>query len=103
MQNTLEYSGDLKAVPKIQHCPAPKPLAHYAKTYDGHQQAMAAACLSGGFTMKSIADEVGVHNARPSPRCKSDPKNISLIQQILFHEKKVPVTKPNDVIRCLTP
>jgi len=62
MQNTREYSGDLKEIPKIQHRPAPKPLAHYVKTCDDQQQSMAAAYLSGGYTMIAIADEfVGVH------------------------------------------
>ena len=70
MQNTLEYSGDLKEIPKIQHRPVPKPLAHYGIKYDDQQQAMAAAYLSGGYTMKAIADEFGVHYATVSRAVK---------------------------------
>jgi len=70
MQNTVEYNGDLKEIPKIQHRPAPKPLVHYAKRYDDQEQAMAAAYLSGGYTMKAIADEFGVHYATVSRAVK---------------------------------
>ena len=70
MQNTLEYSGDLKEISKIQHRPVPKPLAHYGIKYDDQQQAMAAAYLSGGYTMKAIADEFGVHYATVSRAVK---------------------------------
>jgi putative transposase len=60
----------LKEIPKIQHRPAPKPLAHNAKTYDDQQKAMAAAYLSGGYTMKAIADGFGVHYATVSRAVK---------------------------------
>lgn len=61
MQKKIEAYGDMAEIPKAQHRPKAQPFAYYAKTYDNPREAMAAAFSSGGYTMKAIADEFGVH------------------------------------------
>jgi transposase len=48
-------------IPKAQHRPMAQPLAYYAKNYDNPREAMAVAYSTGGYTLKAIADEFGVH------------------------------------------
>ena len=75
MQNKFEHGGDLKEIPKVQYRPIAKPLAYYVKIYEDKKEAMAAAYFSGGYTMKAIADEFGVHYATVSRAVKQIENN----------------------------
>jgi hypothetical protein len=66
LQTKISTEGDIKEIPKAQHRPKAKPIAHYVKAYINPKDAMVAAYLSGGFAMKAIADEFGVHYATVS-------------------------------------
>ncbi len=70
MQEKIVTDGDLKEVPKAQHRPSEKPIRQYMAAYDDRREAMAAAYLSGGYTMKAIAEELGMHYATVSRAVK---------------------------------
>ena len=61
----LPETGDLSEVPRAQRAAAPS-LAEIAGTSDTAHDAMARAYLSGGHTMKAIAEHFGVHYATVS-------------------------------------
>jgi hypothetical protein len=54
--------SDLSEVPRAQRRPLVLPLAHYRRRHPQRDQAMAAAYLSGAYTMKETADAFGVHS-----------------------------------------
>ena len=66
LQAKISTKGDIKESPKAQHRPKAKPITHYVKAYNDPKEAMAAAYLSGKYTMKAIAEEFGVHYATVS-------------------------------------
>ncbi len=70
MQKKIVTDGDLKEVPKAQHRPSAKSIKHYIAVCDDRKKAMAAAYLSGDYTMKAIAKEFGVHYATVSRAVK---------------------------------
>lgn len=51
---------ELIGVPQLQLRPTAKPLSWYAKTFPNRNEAMAKACLSGGYSKKSVASHFGV-------------------------------------------
>ena len=63
LQAKTSTAGDIREIPKAQHRPKAKPISHYVKAYNYPKEAMVAAYHSGGYTMKAIVDEFGVHYA----------------------------------------
>lgn len=67
MQRQIEAGGgDLSEIPRAQRRPQAKSIAHYQRSYDNRDEAMAQAYLTGEYTLKSIADHFGVHYATVS-------------------------------------
>lgn len=60
MQARLDDEARLDEIPAKRRAP-PKPLAHYVAVYRERDAAIAAAYLDGGYTMKAIGDEFGLH------------------------------------------
>lgn len=75
MQKKIDTNGDLNEIPSAQRRPKAKPLAYYEKAYKDKKQAMAAAYLSGGYTMKAIAEAFNVHYATVSRAVKLSENN----------------------------
>jgi hypothetical protein len=61
MQDQLGSDVDLSEVPRPQHRPAAKPIAHYAAHAGSLQEAMAQTYDTGQYTLRQIADYFGVH------------------------------------------
>ncbi len=57
---------DLAEVPRAQRRPKPKPLVEYARICRDRDGAIAAACASGGYTLKEIGAFFGLHYAQVS-------------------------------------
>ena len=65
-QAKISTNGDIEEISRAQYRSKVKPIAHYVKAYNNPKEAMVVAYLSGGYTMKAIADEFGVHYATVS-------------------------------------
>ena len=61
----LPTGGDTDEIPRLQRGQA-APLADFSRDASSPHEAMAKAYLSGGYTMKTIADYFGVHYATVS-------------------------------------
>ncbi len=66
VRSVLPRDRDLSEVPREQRRPRARPLADYARLHSDRDAAMAAACASGGYTLKAIGDYFGVHYTRVS-------------------------------------
>jgi hypothetical protein len=55
------HSTSLDEIPKMQRKPFPQALQMFAKAYGNKRTAMAAAYVSGAYTLKAIAAYFGVH------------------------------------------
>lgn len=53
--------ADLSEVPRSQRRPLPKSLDHYAQMHQERDKAIRAACLSGGYTLKDLANYFDLH------------------------------------------
>ena len=70
MQKRITAHQDLSEVPQAQRRAPPQSLARYAKHTGTASEAMAHAFASGGYTLKEIADYVGVHYSTVSRAVK---------------------------------
>ena len=70
MQKKSAASADLAEIPRVHRRAATKPLDYHARRHCDPRTAMAAAYLSGGHTMKAIAEYFGVHYATVSRAVK---------------------------------
>jgi hypothetical protein len=61
MQAQIEDEASLDDIPKVQRCLHPQALDDFVKAHGDRREAMAAAYLSGAYTMKAIATHFGVH------------------------------------------
>jgi putative transposase len=61
MQARLQPSERLDEIPKVQRRPVPQSLQAFSEAYSDKRTAMAAAYVSGAYTMKAIAAHFGVH------------------------------------------
>jgi putative transposase len=61
MQARLRATETLDEIPKGQRLPVPQSLQAFAEAYSDQRTAMAAAYVSGAYTMKVIAAYFGVH------------------------------------------
>ena len=66
MQKQVAAMDTLGEVPRAQRRALAKPLSDYAKRHREPKAAMAAAYLSGDYSMKAIAEYFGVHYATVS-------------------------------------
>ena len=66
MQKQVAAMDTLGEVPRAQRRALAKPLSDYAKRHREAKAAMAAAYLSGDYSMKAIAEYFGVHYATVS-------------------------------------
>jgi putative transposase len=66
MQKKIGSRDNLGEIPRAQRRAVAKPLAYYAKRHRAPKTAMAAAYLSGDYSMKAIAEYFGVHYATVS-------------------------------------
>jgi REP element-mobilizing transposase RayT len=72
MQSTLSLDQPLEEIPRAQRRPIAKTLQHYRTQFaDNPSTGMALAYLSGGYAMKVIAQEFGVHYTTVSRAVKS--------------------------------
>jgi REP element-mobilizing transposase RayT len=61
MQARLRDTETLDEIPKVQRHPVPQSLQAFAEAHSNRRTAMAAAYVSGAYTMKAIAEYFGVH------------------------------------------
>lgn len=86
-QRRLPKDRDLSEVPRAQRRPPAKPLAEYAEAYPDHDQAIAIAYASGGYTLKEVGQYFGLHYARVSRivRQAKEAKGKTLFARKLNH------------------
>ncbi|MEF8731221.1 MAG: transposase [Candidatus Accumulibacter meliphilus] len=61
MRQKVPKDRDLRELPHAKGRAPAQPLAHYARSYPGRDEAIAAAFASGGYTLKDIGDYFGLH------------------------------------------
>lgn len=66
MQRKVDGSRRLREIPETQRRPVPRLLSWYFKQYQGRDKAIFEAFSSGGYNMREIGDQVGVHYSRIS-------------------------------------
>jgi hypothetical protein len=66
LRRTLPPDRDLSVVARAQRRKLPEPLPHYAAMYADRDQAIAAAYASGGYTLKAIGGQFGLHYSQVS-------------------------------------
>lgn len=72
MQALIDADKTLDEVPSSQRRPLAKPLAHYEKTSRSRNEAIWEAWLSGGYTMKEIAEYFCLHYSSVSKIIKTN-------------------------------
>ena len=80
VRHQLPQGQDLSKIPRAQRRSPAKPLPEYASLHPDRDEAIAAAYVSGGFTLKEIGDYFGLHYAQVSrivrrvknAKCKMD-------------------------------
>lgn len=72
MQSAIPPEQSLEEIPRMQRRPVAKPLAEYREEYQHDPRSgMALAYLAGGYAMKEIAAEFGVHYTTVSRAVKA--------------------------------
>jgi len=66
MQGHLEPDRNLSEVPVGQKRRVAPPLKEYERVSGGRDEAIVAACVRGGYTMKEIGEHFGLHYSRIS-------------------------------------
>jgi REP-associated tyrosine transposase len=66
MQGRRRDIESLDEIPKVQRQPVPQSLQAFAEAYGDKQMAMAAAYVSGAYTLKAIAAYFSVHSSTVS-------------------------------------
>lgn len=61
MQARLNDEAPLDDIPATQRRAPAKPLEHYARAHRNRNEAISAAYLSGGYSMKAIGEHFGLH------------------------------------------
>ena len=70
VQKRQPQSDDLSEIPRAHRRPPSKPLAWYAQTSRDPHRAMTRAFISGGYTLKDIAEYFAVHYSTVSRAVK---------------------------------
>jgi len=68
----LAQNKDLAEIPRARRRPLARPLEYYRDTIGDRRKAMAAAYVSGDYTMKQIAEVFGVHYSTVSRAVKRE-------------------------------
>jgi putative transposase len=63
MQRQAQIAGDTLSVPPAQRRPPALPLGQIAQDSGERNAAMVAACATGAYTYREIAEHFGVHLA----------------------------------------
>ncbi len=66
MQSQIAADTRLSEIPAIQKRQLPKPLSHYQEKYPERDAAIYHAYRSGGYSLKEIGDQFGLHYSRVS-------------------------------------
>lgn len=65
MQQQVQFVNTISEIPRVQRRAQAGPLSYYS-SFNDRNAGIAAAYQTGGYTMKAIADEFGVHYATVS-------------------------------------
>jgi len=71
MQEKVEIGSDLSEIPSAQKRKMVKPIEHYLKIASTRNQGIHFAYQSGGYSMKAIADNLGLHYSSVSKIIKT--------------------------------
>ena len=71
-QARLDDAASLDEIPATQRRAPPKPLADYARRHRDRNDAITAAYLEGGYTMKAIGEHFGLHYSMVSRIVKAE-------------------------------
>lgn len=75
LNSLIDGSRDLTEIPSSKRRSIARPLVEYKSASKTNKEAMAKAFLSGGYTMKELAEFFGVHystvSGAVSARCKT--------------------------------
>jgi len=72
MQARVEKNADLSEVPMAQKRKLAKPIKNYLEKAATRNEGIVLAYQSGGYSMKAISDEVGLHNSTVSKIIKAN-------------------------------
>jgi len=72
MQCKLKLGQELGEIPRAQRRKVPKPLEYYKNKYKDRNQGIIAAYKSGGYSMKAVGENFGIHYSSVSKIIKED-------------------------------
>ena len=76
MQAKVEKDADLSEVPSAQKSKLAEPISKYLEGASSRNEGIHLAYRSGGYTMKAISDELGLHNSTVSKIVKAYENSI---------------------------